>query len=291
MYIRKSRVGCTQRQDLHQPSVGGVRHERREGATSEDDLLARRPRPAATAKTSSSLRARWRTLSLVEHNLLDADAGELADSVTRVQARRPAGKLAHAAPLSSSPRQSGARLIKVDPSRVTTERHREGGPVHIGYQFWQRLELDRILQGLRKLSPAVRRLACVMTLNRLIAPASEHAMPDWIRRARRSPVFSTPTSMGSRKTRSTRCSTSCTPIAPLSRLALVARERSLFDLDQTVYLYDLTSTYFEGVGARNDKAKRGYSRDHRTRLQMFQLVVGLVLNRDGFAITHEIFAR
>ena len=63
-----------------------------------------------------------------QHNLLDADAGELADSVTRVRARRPAGKLAHAAPLSSSPRQSGARLIKVDPSRVTTERHREAAP-------------------------------------------------------------------------------------------------------------------------------------------------------------------
>ncbi len=28
--------------------------------------------------------------------------------------------------------------------------------------------------------------------------------------------------------------------------ALVARERSLFNLDATVYLYDLTSTYFEG---------------------------------------------
>ena len=62
----------------------------------------------------------------------------------------------------------------------------------------------------------------------------------------------------------------------------------MFDLDQTVYLYDLTSTYFEGVGARNDKAKRGYSRDHRPDCK--QLVVGLVLNRDGFAITHEIFA-
>jgi transposase len=28
--------------------------------------------------------------------------------------------------------------------------------------------------------------------------------------------------------------------------ALVQRERSLFNLDTTVYLYDLTSTYFEG---------------------------------------------
>src|SRR2546427_4838944 len=45
--------------------------------------------------------------------------------------------------------------------------------------------------------------------------------------------------------------------------ALVVRERSLFNLDQTVYLYDLTSTYFEGQCARNAQAKRGHSRDHR----------------------------
>src|SRR2546426_82336 len=40
--------------------------------------------------------------------------------------------------------------------------------------------------------------------------------------------------------------------------------------------------------ARNAQAKRGHSRDHRPDCK--QLVVGLVLNRDGFAITHEIFA-
>jgi transposase len=221
-----------------------------------------------------------------QHNLLDADAGELADSVTRVRARRPAGKLAHAAPLSSSPRQSGARLIKVDPSRVTTERHREGGPVHIGYQFWQRLELDRILQDC-KLSPAVRRLACVMTLNRLIAPASEHAMPDWIRRTALADILDADFD-GLEEDPLYQVLDKLHPHRAAIQTALVARERSLFDLDQTVYLYDLTSTYFEGVGARNDKAKRGYSRDHRPDCK--QLLVGLVLNRDGFAITHEIFA-
>src|SRR5438128_2184882 len=42
-------------------------------------------------------------------------------------------------------------------------------------------ELDRILRDC-KLPAAVRQLACVMTLNRLIAPSSEHAMPDWVRR-------------------------------------------------------------------------------------------------------------
>ena len=95
--------------------------------------------------------------------------------------------------------------------------------------------------------------------------------------------------MGSRKTRSTRCSTSCTPPSrcyPGRRWWPVSAACSISI--KSNYLYDLTSTYFEGVGVRNDKAKRGYSRDHRPDCK--QLVVGLVLNRDGFAITHEIFA-
>src|SRR5262249_15231190 len=57
--------------------------------------------------------------------------------------------------------------------------------------------------------------------------------------------------------------------------------------DDTVYLYDLTSTYFEGQAKANPQAKRGYSRDHRSDCK--QVVVGLVLDRDGFPKAHEIF--
>ncbi len=42
--------------------------------------------------------------------------------------------------------------------------------------------------------------------------------------------------------------------------ALAAHERSLFNLDPTIYLYDLTSTYFEGQALNNPKAKLGHSR-------------------------------
>jgi predicted component of type VI protein secretion system len=69
---------------------------------------------------------------------------------------------------------------------------------------------------------------------------------------------------------------------------LVERERRLFQLDPTIYLYDLTSTYFEGQALQNPKAKRGYSRDHRP--DCMQVVIGLVIGREGFPIAHEIFA-
>ena len=69
--------------------------------------------------------------------------------------------------------------------------------------------------------------------------------------------------------------------------ALAEREQSLFNLGNTVLLYDLTSTYFEGKADLIPKAKRGYSRDHRPDCK--QLVVGLVIGREGFPRAHEIF--
>ena len=55
----------------------------------------------------------------------------------------------------------------------------------------------------------------------------------------------------------------------------------MFNLDDTLYLYDLTSTYFEGEAPNNPQAKRGYSRDKRGDAK--QVLVGLVLDRGGFS--------
>jgi transposase len=221
-----------------------------------------------------------------QSDLLDTDEREVSHIVARVRTRRQNDERTkdERSPPSSPPR-AGA-LIKVDPSRVSTERHRQAGPVHVGYQFWQRLELDRILRECN-LSQAVRRLACVMTLNRLIAPSSEHAMPDWVRRTALADILGVDFD-GLEEDPLYQILDKLHPHRAAIEAELVARERSLFNLDPTIYFYDLTSTYFEGLAAKNAKAQRGYSRDHRPDCK--QVVVGLVINRDGFPITHEVFA-
>ncbi len=214
-------------------------------------------------------------------DLLDQADGEVADIVGRVK-RRQASKTRAAA----SPPRADRGLITIDPGRVSSERHREAGPVHVGSQFWRRLELDRVLRDCG-LSQTVRRLACAMVLNRLIAPCSEHAMPDWIRRTALADILGADFG-GLVEDPLYQVLDKLHPHRAVIEAALVARERSLFNIDATIYLYDLTSTYFEGLAAKNGKAKRGYSRDHRPDCK--QVVVGLVVNRDGFPITHEIFA-
>ena len=59
-----------------------------------------------------------------------------------------------------------------------------------------------------------------------------------------------------------------------------ARESS-FDLDYDLLLYDVTSTYFEGV-ADPAIAERGHSRDHRP--DCVQVNIALVVTREGHAV-------
>ncbi len=183
-------------------------------------------------------------------------------------------------------RTVGARPgLTIDPDRVTFEDDREAGPVHVGHQMWRLLQLDPILAA-AGVSRRAQLLTEVMTLNRLVWPASEHAMPDWIRRTALADILGTDFTTLSDEALYRNLDRLHPQRARIEQ-ALAARERTLFNLDDTIYLYDLTSTYFEGQCPANPQAQRGYSRDHRPDCK--QVVIGLVLDRDGFPKAHEVF--
>jgi hypothetical protein len=62
----------------------------------------------------------------------------------------------------------------------------------------------------------------------------------------------------------------------------------LFHLEYDLLLYDLTSTYFEGLADGNELARRGHSRDHRNDCK--QVVLALVVTREGFPLAHYTLA-
>lgn len=177
-------------------------------------------------------------------------------------------------------------IVAVHTDQVSLEKAREAGPVHVGHQVWRRLGLGEILQH-SGFSARARLLSEVMVLNRLVAPCSEHAMPGWIERTALSDILSVDLSELSDEALY-RNLDRLHPNRQGIESALAEREKSLFNLDDTYYLYDLTSTYFEGQCLLNPKAQRGYSRDQRPDCK--QVVVGLVLDRDGFPKAHEVFA-
>jgi transposase len=68
---------------------------------------------------------------------------------------------------------------------------------------------------------------------------------------------------------------------------LFDRVTSLFGLDCTITLFDLTNTFFEGEVAGNTKAKRGRSKEKRSDCPLVTL--GLVLDGSGFVRRSEVF--
>ena len=65
------------------------------------------------------------------------------------------------------------------------------------------------------------------------------------------------------------------------------RENDLFSLNETIILYDLTNTYFEGRAASNSKAKFGRSKEKRSDCRL--LTLGLVIDSKGFPKTSQVF--
>ncbi len=176
-------------------------------------------------------------------------------------------------------------VVAVKTGSVRTEDLREAGPAHAGHEFWKRLGMDNILEGIGLSERAVK-LTCAMTLNRLIHPLSEHAMPNWIRRVALSDIIGEDFSKLSEDSLY-RNLDRLHPLRAEIESSLAERERSLFNLDDSILLYDLTSTYFEGAMELNPKAVRGYSRDKRPDCK--QVIIGLAIGQEGFPVAHEVF--
>ena len=68
---------------------------------------------------------------------------------------------------------------------------------------------------------------------------------------------------------------------------LYQQERDLFNFTETITLYDLTNTFFEGEAKTNSKAKRGRSKEKRSDCVLVTL--GLVLDGSGFPRKSQVF--
>jgi len=186
----------------------------------------------------------------------------------------------------ASQKDKGDDIVAVHTDKVQMEEGREVGPVHVGYQFWKKLKMDEILKE-AGLSEKTRLLTLAMVMNRLIFPSSEHQMPEWVNDTALSDILSIDLDTLNDDALY-RNMDKLYPGRGITERLLSEREKTLFSLDDTVYLYDLTSTYFEGKCLSNPKAKFGYSRDKRFDCK--QVVVGLVVDRNGFPKAHEIFS-
>jgi transposase len=181
--------------------------------------------------------------------------------------------------------------VQVDLRRFRLERGRRFGDVWLGWRLWQALGLDELLT---RCLPSEReeipwaQVAAVLVIARLCEPSSElHLAEDWFRRTALGDLLG----IADEKVNEDRLYRAHDEVLPYKgALERHLKERlgTLFGLEYDLLLYDITSTYFEGLAARNPQAQRGYSRDHRPDCK--QVLIGLVVTRDGYPLGYEVFA-
>jgi transposase len=178
----------------------------------------------------------------------------------------------------------------VDVSRVSVERLRQFGNVYLGLALWRRLGLGEFFEvqvGAGHEEIPWPLMACILTLARFCAPSSELKIAEfWYGRTALDDLLGVPV----QKVNDDRLYRALDAVLP-TRDALFThlqqRYGQWFGATFDILLYDITSTYFEGLMALNPQARRGYSRDGRP--DCLQVCIGLIVTPEGLPIAYEVF--
>ena len=168
--------------------------------------------------------------------------------------------------------------------RIEHENETELGPSLVLKKAWDELEISNFLEAKGFCRTQINS-SMATVFNRLIEPCSEHELPDWLNTVSMDEITGEPLSLSS-DDRYYRVSDALLGVKNELELFLRGREESLFNLDNSIILYDLTNSYFEGNCTRNPKAKRGHSKEKRTDCALISL--GLAVDRNGFVMAHEV---
>ncbi len=180
--------------------------------------------------------------------------------------------------------------VEVDTSRVRLERGRRFGDVWLALELMKKLGLgtifDELLPDVHPLIPWAR-LAEVLIAARFCEPSSElHIAESFYGKSALADLIGIPEAAiyANRLYRALD-----QVVKHKDRVQQYLKERlgELFQIKYDILLYDVTSTYFEGEGAKNPKAKRGYSRDQRFDCK--QVCIGLVVTKEGIPLGYEVF--
>jgi transposase len=207
----------------------------------------------------------------------------------RALARAIAGGYAQASLFEETAGAESAVPVRLD--RIRLERGRVFGNVWLGWMLWRALGLDGLCA---ELMPEGREavpwawMAATLVIGRLCEPSSELYLAErWYSRTALEDLLGLPAEKVN-DDRLYRALDRLLPHKETMEKHLVRRLSELFEIDYDLLLYDVTSTYFEGLAEGNNLARRGHSRDHRHDCK--QVCIALVVTREGIPLGHELFA-
>lgn len=178
----------------------------------------------------------------------------------------------------------------IDLKNLHVERSRRFGDVFLGLTLWRSLRLDEMFDALLPEGREDVRwstLASIHVIMRLCSPSSDLAIAEDLYRKTALEDLLGVSADKINDDRVYRALDRMLPHKADLEKHLKARLGELFQLEYDLLLYDVTSTYFEGLAAGNEQAQRGYSRDHRPDCK--QVCIALVVTRDGIPLSYEVF--
>ena len=175
----------------------------------------------------------------------------------------------------------------VDVTSLQNHRVRRIGGEYLGATFFNKLKLHECLKACG-FSQRQIEIAMLLIVGRLVHPGSERHLFRWVQHiSGLDELINTDFNRLSLNSLYT-----VTDLLYQHKTAIEAhlrvRENDLFSLPETIILYDLTNTYFEGRAASNPKAKFGRSKEKRNDCRL--LTLGLVIDSQGFPKTSRVFA-
>jgi transposase len=175
--------------------------------------------------------------------------------------------------------------LEIEPKKTRTERQREFGGVWLGNKLFGKLGLDDFYkqQGCDDWLTIFK----ILTISRFYHPSSElHIAEHLYEHSAMEDFFGIPAAQ-IYDNRLYRGLDHLLVHKQALQQHLKQTLGSLFDIKYDLFLYDVTSTYFEGEHAGSELCQWGYSRDSRPDCK--QICIALVVTREGLPLGYEIF--
>jgi Transposase DDE domain len=177
-------------------------------------------------------------------------------------------------------------MVRVDLNTLEHPETKEFGAEWLGFQALKQLKIDSFLME-QKWSEEKIQLAMTQIISRAVFPASENKTSKWI--TENSSICELTGYPAQKITKDKLYQSALDLYAVKDDLEqfLSKKTDELFDIHDTIYLYDLTNTYFEGQKKNSTLAQFGRSKEKRTDAKL--VVLAVVVNLEGFLKYSNIY--
>ena len=175
---------------------------------------------------------------------------------------------------------------RIDLNSVSSMQTRQLGPELVGHTFWERLGFKDILKYCGLSSYQIS-LAEAVVVGRLVKPGSDLKTWEWLRNNSALTEMTDEALDNVGKNAVYEIADTLLEHKEYIESCLREKEASLFPEKTTLFLYDLTNTYLEGNGHKNELAMRGKSKEKRSDCPLITLA--LLVDSRGFPIFSQIY--